>query len=138
MARVREFMSSDVITVGSGEMPRDAARLMRQHDVGVLPVVEGDTLVGVITDRDLVIRALADDRLDIPVGSILSGSPVTVGPDDEDSDVASMMADREVRRVPVVEDGRVVGMVSVGDLATRTNRSLAGEVMEETGPEAGR
>lgn len=134
MTRIREFMSTDVVTVASDASMQDAAFLMKQHDVGALPVVDGDMLRGMVTDRDLVIRGLASGMTDARVGSLLSGDVVTVGPDDEDNDVAALMSERQVRRIPVVDGGRIVGMVSMGDLAARTDGDLAAEVLEDTGP----
>lgn len=134
VTRIREFMTTDVVTIPSTASMQDAAALMRQHDIGSLPVVDGDILRGMLTDRDLVVRGLADGIVDATVSSLLSGDVVTVNADDEDNDVAALMSERQVRRVPVVDGGRLVGMVSMGDLAARTDPDLAAEVLQETGP----
>lgn len=135
MAKVKDFMSSDVVSVGSTAQVIDAARMMRDSDVGMLPVIDGGKLKGVITDRDLVVRALAEGRADATIGSILSEGAVCLSPDDDAKDAERLMSEKEVRRLPVVMGETVVGIVSVGDLAVRTDEKHAGKVMQETGPE---
>lgn len=134
MAKVKDFMSTDVVSVGSTAQIVDAARMMRDSDVGMLPVIDGGRLKGVITDRDLVIRALAEGKPDATVGSILSEGAVCLSPDDDAKDAERLMSDKDVRRLPVVMGETVVGIVSVGDLAVRTDEKHAGKVMQETGP----
>jgi CBS domain-containing protein len=135
MAKVREFMTTNVVTIPSDGDLYKAACLMRDSDIGVLPVVDGGELKGVVTDRDLVIRGLAERRADAKVGEIVSSGVVCLAPDDDEKDAKRLMMDNDIRRLPVVDKGKLVGMVSVGDLAVRTNEKLAGQVMEETGPE---
>ena len=136
MSTIREIMTSNPVTITSDSRIHDAARLMREHDVGVLPVMDGDRIRGLLTDRDIIVRAVADQRFDEQVGSIISAGVVTVSPDDDVNRAAELMSERDVRRLPVCEDGRLVGIVSVGDIATRQDPGSAGTVMEQTGPEA--
>lgn len=136
MSSVREFMTANPVTISSKGSIEEAARLMRQHDVGVLPVLDGSSFRGVVTDRDLVIKALAEGRMDQMVGQIASNSPVTVSPDDDVRKATQLMSESDVRRLPVCEGDRLVGIISVGDLATRQDPAYAGTVMEQTGPEA--
>jgi CBS domain-containing protein len=136
MPKVREFMTPDVTTVPSSANLTEAARLMRDCDVGVLPVVDGGQITGVVTDRDIVIRGVASGKADATVASVLTGNIVCLSPDDDARDAEQRMAEYNVRRLPVVDGGRLVGIVSVGDLAVRTDEKLAGNVMEQTGPEA--
>lgn len=136
MSMVREFMTTNPITISSQSSVAEAAKLMRDHDVGVLPVLEGQSFCGVVTDRDIVVKALADGRFDQRVGAIASSQVVTVSPDDDVRKATQLMSESDVRRLPVCVDGRLVGIVSVGDLATRQDPALAGTVMEQTGPEA--
>ncbi|GCE75962.1 CBS domain-containing protein [Cellulomonas biazotea] len=106
---------------------REAADLMREHDVGDLVVVEQGRLVGIVTDRDLVVRVLAVGGVpQDPVGQVCTGAPVVVGPDDDVQTAAQLMATHAVRRLPVVSGGEVVGIVSLGDLAVRQD---AGSVL---------
>lgn len=135
MAKVREFMTPDVVTIERQAPVREAARLMKEHDIGLLPVVEDGELCGVVTDRDLVVRAMASDGGASTVGDILTKDLVCLKPDDDEKDAEKLMSENDVRRLPVVDRGRLVGMVSVGDLAVRSNDKLAGKVMEQTGPE---
>ena len=135
MRQVREFMTTELVTIGSNDGIGTAARLMREHNVGLLPLVDAGRFMGVVTDRDIVIRALAEDRFDCAVGTIASCNDVTVlEPTDDEDRVASLMSNADVRRLPVVEGGSLVGIVSVGDLAVRGDADLAGSVMKNTGP----
>ncbi|MGH9363110.1 MAG: CBS domain-containing protein [Thermoanaerobaculia bacterium] len=118
--KVREIMTENPACCTPDQTVREAARLMAQNDCGSIPVVEGSSrrLVGVITDRDLAIRVLAEGRgPDTPVGEVMTRDPVFCGPDDDVEKVERLMAERQVRRIPVVEDGRVVGVVAQADLA---------------------
>jgi CBS domain-containing protein len=97
----------------------DAADRMRSSDVGALPVVEGNDLVGIVTDRDLVVRVLAEkqDPQAVRIGELASKSPVTVGPDEKLSEARDLMERHQVRRLPVMKDGDLVGIISLGDIA---------------------
>ncbi len=97
----------------------DAAGLMRSEDVGALPVVEHGKLVGLVTDRDLVLRVVADrrDPTECKVGDVLTRSPITVTPDMRLSEARELMAEHKVRRLPVVKGEELVGILSIGDVA---------------------
>ena len=113
---VREAMSSTVRSAAPTDWVADAAKLMREEDVGSLPVVEGDRLVAILTDRDIVVRTVAD-RIDpgaMRVGEIASPDLVTVGPEEDLDEALELMARHQVRRLPVVEDGRLVGHARAG------------------------
>ncbi|TDD65967.1 CBS domain-containing protein [Jiangella aurantiaca] len=113
-------MTTEVVTLPTDASVRQAAAEMRDHDIGDVMVVDGDTLRGVVTDRDLVVRVLAENGdLDGPVGDVCSsGDLVTARPDTSVDDVVQMLRQAAVRRVPVIDDQqRPVGMVSIGDLA---------------------
>jgi CBS domain-containing protein len=96
-----------------------AARVMREKDIGDVVVVDADRLVGVVTDRDIVVRAVADGVAPTvaTLGSVVSRDPVTVRPEDTAHDAALLMRDRAVRRLLVCDDSGLVGIVSIGDLA---------------------
>ncbi|NIE84689.1 MULTISPECIES: CBS domain-containing protein [unclassified Burkholderia] len=121
MIRVREVMSRDVVSVAVHDTIRHAAQHMAYYDVGALPVCERGRLVGIVTDRDLTVRALA--------GEVLTRRPVSCR-DDEDLDaVQQRMAEARIRRTPVVDgQGRLVGMLSLGDIATRAGGASREEV----------
>jgi CBS domain-containing protein len=116
--KVAEMMTRDVQTARPDGTITDAAKMMAQCDCGVLPVEEGDRLVGMITDRDIVVRALAQGRTDARIADVMSRD-IKYCFDDEDIDaVAHNMADIQMRRLPVVDrNKRLVGILSLGDIA---------------------
>jgi CBS domain-containing protein len=126
-------MTTDPIKLGVDEPIATAARVMRDNDIGdVLVTDDGHHLVGIVTDRDIVVRAVADGgSLDeVTVGAICS-DPVSVSPDDEVDEVIDVMREQAVRRIPVVEGEVVVGLVSLGDLATAYDPdSVLGDISE--------
>lgn len=129
--KVNEMMSRDVCVVGPDESLQSAATLMAENDIGSLPVGEGDRLVGFLTDRDIVVRALARGvGPDAKVREVMSAD-VKYCYDDEDVEhVANNMADLEVRRLPVVNrDKRLVGVVSLGNFAQSGDRSATQDLL---------
>ena len=129
---VRELMTTDPRCVSPQDSIRAAARIMRDEDTGVVPIVEAGEPVGVITDRDIVVRAVAEGRgLDEPVGEISTGRVVSVTPDTSVREAAEIMSELQIRRLPVVEDGRLVGIVSLGDIAVKEGSyGRAGSTLE--------
>ncbi|WP_049573088.1 CBS domain-containing protein [Streptomyces sp. SBT349] len=120
MARtVAELMTREPATVGEEEPVAEAARLMRERDTGDIAVVEDGRLIGIITDRDIAVRVVAAERpASTPVRDAASHEDlVTVEPDTTLDRAASVMREKSVRRLPVVEDGQLRGIVSLGDLA---------------------
>ena len=118
--RVRDLMSKSVVTIAPEESAALAARLLSRHELGSLPICAADgTLVGIVTDRDIVTRCVAagEEPGWVPVRDIMSPAPSVITPETPISDAARLMAQRQVRRLPVVEQGHVVGMLSLGDLA---------------------
>lgn len=118
--RVRDLMSKSVVTITPEESAALAARLLSRHELGALPVCAADgTLAGIVTDRDIVTRCVAagEEPGRVPVRDIMSPAPSVITPETPISDAARLMAQRQVRRLPVVEQGHVVGMLSLGDLA---------------------
>ncbi len=130
---VREVMSPDVFVMSPDRTLADAARSMADLDTGVLPIGEGDQLIGIVTDRDIVIRGVAQQRdpVNTPVRDVMT-SGVCYCYDDEDvTEVADQMAELQVRRLPVVDRQKhLVGIVSLGDLAQQANTSLSGETLQ--------
>lgn len=111
----------------------DIARAMREHDVGSLPVMESDTLIGMVTDRDLAIRGLAEgkDAKSTTARDVMTGEMYWCYEDADVNDVANYMQEKRVRRIPVVNhDKHLVGMVSIGDI-TRASPELAGETLRK-------
>ena len=117
---IRDLMNPDVVSIEPSSSAALAARLFRQHNVGLLPVCGDDRrLRGVVTDRDLVLRCIAveDDPAQTPVRDIMTRGCATVAPGDDCREATRLMARQQVRRLPVVERGKLVGMISLADLA---------------------
>lgn len=118
--KVTDIMTSEVDTCTPQSSLQEVAAKMKEIDVGSMPVVDNDKLVGIITDRDIVVRGLAENiSLDAAVSEILSGNMVTGSKDMSVEDAAELMADNQIRRLPIVENDQVVGMVSLGDIAVK-------------------
>ena len=120
MMLVRHAMAMSPVTATPELTAGDAAGLMMANDIGALPIVDGDRLVGIVTDRDLVLRVLAGrkDPREVRVVDVATTKDVwTVTPDTQLRDARALMAEHRVRRLPVVKDERLVGMVSLGDVA---------------------
>ena len=117
--RCREIMTSNVRTA-TRDMPlRDVALIMRDGDMGSVPVVEDGKLVGIVTDRDIVVRSIADGKdASSPVGEAMTTEIFSVGPDDFVFEAIRLMGDRQVRRVPVVDaEGKLAGIIAMADIA---------------------
>jgi CBS domain-containing protein len=126
-------MSRDVQVASPKQSIRDAARIMAKIDAGVLPVGDNDRLVGVITDRDIAIRAVAEGKAPTTkVGDVMSHEVLYCFEDQDLEDIAQNMAEMKVRRMPVVNrDKRLVGIISLGDLARREDASTTGHTVSE-------
>jgi len=128
---VRDVMTSNPRTVSPNDSIQVAARIMREEDCGVVPVVENGCPVGIVTDRDIVIRAVADGAGDKSVREIATTDLVFVKPDASTKDAEKLMSERQVRRLPVVENGRLIGIVSLGDIAVKEGKdSRTGDTLE--------
>lgn len=127
MAQIRDVMTKDPQILPASASLVDAARLMRDEDIGPVIVVEGDQVVGIVTDRDIVVRAVAEDRppSGTTVADVASRDLTTVSPDDSLDDAVRLMRERAVRRLPVVEAGKPVGIVALGDLAVERDPDSA-------------
>jgi CBS domain-containing protein len=116
--RVRNVMTPKVVSVQPGDSLATAAQAMRENEIGDLIVLNGEELFGIITDRDIVVRGIAENHdPQTQVKEIASQQVKTVSPEDAVDDAVEIMKDHAVRRLPVVENGRVVGVVCLGDLA---------------------
>jgi len=131
--KVREIMTREPSTLTPASTIGEAATIMRQDDCGSVPIVEGGRLVGIITDRDIVIRILAGgkDPKTAHVSEAMTADPVTVGPDASLDEAQKVMAERQVRRLPVVENGRLVGLVVIGQVARRDDARDVGETLKD-------
>jgi CBS domain-containing protein len=131
--KISEVMTPNPRTVAPGDSLQAAARVMRDEDAGAVPVVEDGRVTGVLTDRDIVIRAVADGDFQAKVSDICSDDIVTCGPEMSTAEAAELMSEHQVRRIPVVDDDeKLVGIVSLGDLAVKEGRdSRMGETLEQ-------
>ncbi len=133
--RVKDCMTKQVISVGAGEPVSVAARLMARYNLGALPVRGTDgQLEGMLTDRDIVLRCIAAERSPkaVRVREVMTRSVAAAAPDTDAAAAAGIMAARQVRRLPVTEEGRIVGMVSLADLSRRPDYMMeAAEALED-------
>ena len=133
--RVKDCMTKQVISVGAGEPVSVAARLMARYNLGALPVRGADgQLEGMLTDRDIVLRCIAAERSPkaVRVREVMTRSVAAAAPDTDAAAAAGIMAARQVRRLPVTEEGRLVGMVSLADLSRRPDYMMeAAEALED-------
>jgi CBS domain-containing protein len=129
---VREAMTKDPRSIGPSASVVEAARVMRDEHIGSLPITDGDTLMGMITDRDITTRVVAEaaDLATTSVGDVYSQDLVSVEPDKDLEEALGLMARHQVRRLPVLEDGRLVGIVAQADIALRENEKKTGELVE--------
>ena len=120
---IRDVMTPNPSCVSPEDSIQNAARIMRDMDTGAVPVVENGRPVGIVTDRDIVVRGVAEDgQLNRPVREIVTGSVVYASPDMSTREAAELMSEHQVRRLPVVENERLVGIVSIGDLAVKEGK----------------
>lgn len=125
--KAKDIMTASPYCCSSSDSLQDVARGMREHDCGAVPVVDGGKVIGIVTDRDITVRAVADGRAaGSAVGDIITRNPSCCGPDDDVSAVGKVMADHQVRRVPIVSaDGKVVGIVAQADLARASGERVS-------------
>lgn len=118
--KVKDIMTKSVAYINPASNIVEAAQLMQKHNVGSIPVMDQNGILGIVTDRDIVVRNIAHgkDPHTTPVRDVMTSQVATVSPDMDIRDVSSLMAQQQIRRVPVVENNKLVGMVSIGDLAT--------------------
>jgi CBS domain-containing protein len=140
--KVREVMTDQPRCVTPETPVSEAARLMKSEDVGSLPILEGEKVTGVVTDRDIVLRAVAEEKdpRGMPVREVASRDLVTIGQDEDLSEALKLMASHQVRRIPVVDqDDRLVGVVAQADVAREVKDKESGQMLQEisqtpTGP----
>jgi CBS domain-containing protein len=131
---IRDAMTSNPSNVEMSSSVVEAARLMKSEDVGSIPVTEGERLVGIVTDRDIAIRVVAEgkDVQSVTVGEIASKDLVTIDPQQDLDEALRLMAQHQVRRLPVVEeDGRLVGILAQADVAQQGDDTKTGQVVEQ-------
>jgi CBS domain-containing protein len=131
---IRDLMTTNPRSLESGSTVVEAARLMRDEDAGLIPICEGEKLIGTVTDRDIAIRVVAEGKSpdSITVGEIASRELVTIDPQQELDEALRLMARHQVRRLPVVEeDGKLVGIVAQADIARNAPDAQTGDLVED-------
>jgi CBS domain-containing protein len=133
VTNIRDIMSKDLKTVDLRNNVFDVAMLMKNHDIGFVPVVDNGKLIGVVTDRDLVIRGFANKKTDAStIEEVMTKGNRSISPDMSIEDAADQMANQKVRRLTVVENGNLVGVVALADLAVRQlSEDKAGQALSE-------
>lgn len=128
---VNEIMTKNVVSVSSQQTIREAAQLMKEHNIGAIPVIDKGRLKGIVTDRDITVRSTANSMdANTPVSECMSTDVTVVEANMAVQEAASLMAAHQVRRLPVVENNRVVGMIALGDLAEQeVFQNEAGEAL---------
>ncbi|RZS64512.1 CBS domain protein [Agromyces ramosus] len=134
MTVARELMTPDPTCVKEDQTLVEAARMMRDLDVGALPICgNDDRLKGMLTDRDIVVKCIADggDPTTATAGSLAEGKPLTIGADVDIREALEVMQDQQVRRLPVIDDHRLVGIISQADIARELSAVQTGETVAE-------
>ena len=130
---IKDAMTSNPCSIDAEKPVSYAAKMMRDENVGLAPIVEGDRLVGTLTDRDITTRVVAEGRdpESTKAGEVASRDVVTITPEQNLDDALRLMAEHQVRRLPVVENDRLVGVVAQADVAEHANASQTGRMVEE-------
>ncbi len=117
--KVRDIMSKDIASVSSEDSIEKAAQLMKQYDVGSIPVCSRDKVIGIVTDRDIALRSVAagQDTKSQKVSDIMTMDPAVGSPEMNVNDAARIMSERQIRRLPIVENNSLVGIVALGDIS---------------------
>ncbi|MBO1335696.1 CBS domain-containing protein [Streptomyces sp. VRA16 Mangrove soil] len=136
---VGDLMTSNVTSVDPATPLTQTAQLMRDKDIGTVLVCEGDRLLGLVTDRDIALRVVADgaDPSVIDAGTVCTPDPVCVGPEEEADHAVALMRRHAVRRLPVVSDGRALGVITIGDLARERDPGSALADISRAAPSPG-
>jgi CBS domain-containing protein len=132
--KVKEMMSSNVMSVDPETSVIDIAKIMKDNNIGSVPVVKDNKVIGIVTDRDIVLRdtALAKDNKTLKAKDVMSHGITIASSEMDIHDAADLMAEKQIRRLPVVENDKLVGMLALGDLAVRpVLEDNAGEALNE-------
>ncbi len=137
---VREIMSNDIVSLHSEDSCEKAAQLMKQHDIGSIPVCSGDHVVGIVTDRDITLRCVATGQScqQQKVGDIMTSNPVLGSPDMDVHEAARLMSQNQIRRLPIVQENSLIGMLALGDISVEpSQQGSAGQALTNISQENG-
>lgn len=129
--KVKEIMTKEVACVGAEDSVEQAAKLMKQHHVGSIPVCRQKEVVGIVTDRDITLKTTAEGQdSNCRVSDVMSVHPVVGNPDMDVHEAAKLMSDRQIRRLPIVDRNSLVGIVALGDISVDPSlQSSAGQAL---------
>lgn len=128
---VRDVMTKEVVTCDKNDSIEQVASIMKEQDIGILPVLDQGKIIGMVSDRDVVIRGVAEHK-GKQIDQVMTHKVINVTPDTTSQEAAALMAEQQVRRLPVVENDKVIGMVSLGDLAVSTqSNDQAGDALTD-------
>jgi CBS domain-containing protein len=130
--KLKDIMTKDVATLHAEDTVQEAAHLMKLYNIGSVPVCSGEEVIGIITDRDIAVRSVAEGEnfKNQKVREIMTSNPVIVNQDLDIHDAARIMSERQIRRLPVVDKRNIVGIISLGDIAVENNlHDNAGEAL---------
>lgn len=127
--KVRDIMSKDVCTLSKEDSIEKAAQMMKEKNIGSIPVCNQDIVVGIITDRDITLRAVANDKnaQSLKVKDIMTSNPIVATPDMDVHEVAKVMSDKQIRRIPIVEKNNLVGIVALSDISLEPSLQSSAE-----------
>ncbi len=132
--KIREIMTTEVTAASPDTTLEELATMMRDQDVGAIPIVVEGELTGIVTDRDIVVRCIAEGKnpAGVTAEDVVSEDLQTIAPDDDVEHASRLMAAKQIRRLPVVQEGRLVGVVSIGDVAVKhRDERVSGEALEQ-------
>lgn len=115
--KLKDIMSQEIACANSNDSIEKAAQLMKQYNVGSIPICSQDKVIGIVTDRDIALRSVANGQYNQSIGDIMTQNPVTGTPDMDVHEAAKLMGEKQIRRLPVVENNSLVGIVSLGDIS---------------------
>lgn len=132
--QIKDVMTKEVASVKPQDSIENAAQIMQQYDIGSIPVCEGNKIVGILTDRDITLRCVAQGKntKQAPVSDIMTTNPVTANPSMDIHEAAKIMSEKQIRRLPIVDNNNLVGMVALGDIAVEPKLSdNAGDALKD-------
>jgi CBS domain-containing protein len=120
--KVRDIMTKEIACINADDPVEKAAELMKQYNVGSIPVCDGDRVIGIVTDRDIALRYVADRKNTMwqPISNVMTSNPVVGSPDMDAQDAARLMGQQQIRRLPIVDGGTLVGIIALGDISTQS------------------
>lgn len=130
--KVKDIMSKTVVNLNPEDTVDQAAHLMKEHNVGSIPVCSSEKVIGIITDRDITLRSVADGNNSTTqkIREIMSSNPVLGNPEMDVTEAGRIMGERQIRRLPIVENNKLVGIISLGDIAVEPNlQDKAGRIL---------